>query len=420
LVSAVLPAAKRPSSKKTCYTDELGHEPCLHWEDCLLNHDDGGDLMPIPVSPGRCYRSCEQAPCAPSDACTEIDLYDVDYSYTVPVCPAATPPNPWPSYPDSGPNPAEGGLDCWTTLLDTPGTNDRAFIEVVGDHMFVLTGTLGISVATGEVVSSTRLVTAPLQVGAEPLTLHDGAGEPFLWSRPRRSGDHLVVLERDTPTGQPWDEGPVTTRLLLGLPGAGGTVELGDSGQTITLHDDRGAPVSGTRHGCIVRQAAHDLELVCFPVVDGQLAVTSSALGIPKVARDVLAGKTPIQQRPWSMAASERWIAFFLGGSLHVAPFDPAADRPAGTWRTTKVPPFMPSLGAGAVVLVGDVLTASGMTTRLSACAPTDWLAGTVQERALGSTTGWTVAGDLVVLFNLLVVSGPDPPARIIATRVLW
>lgn len=211
-------------------------------------------------------------------------------------------------------------------------------------------------------------------------------------------------------------------------------MDLADSGRTITLLDDLGAPVTGTRHGCIVRQKADDLQLVCFPVVDGALDVTTTPLGIPQRARDGLAafrtthGFAPVQQRPWSMAASDRWIVFFSGTScagpstwsLHVAPFDAEADALAGPWRTTTAPTPLLCLGWGVVAVVGDVLVASDMTTRLSACAPTEWLAGTLRERALGSPVAWTVTGDVLVLLDLLAFSGPDPPGRIIATRVLW
>ena len=171
----------------------------------------------------------------------------------------------------------------------------------------------------------------------------------------------------------------------------------------------------------------------------GNVALTESFLGgssagggsDPTAAVPVDEGGcqgAPVGQRSWSLGASEAWIALMTGYScddgperaLHIAPFDAATDAVAGPWKTTPVTALVPCTSGQMVVLSGDVLFTGGLSTRVVDAAPGDWLAATVLESAHGTPLGWTVYGDVLVLFDLLQLTGPHPPGRVLATRVLW
>lgn len=433
---AVLPWDERPSSERTCWANDQP-VPCLPWELCdrgLAGCGPGGTMVSGSL---KCFSPCQDGACAAGGVCTPIDIDDCDVVHTIDGCQGAADPSAWPTYPDAGAQPSEGGLGCWTTLAEMTGQNSGSRVARVGAHIYLLFWQSGVSVGGGIPIEERTLQVLPFSTeGAPttPTTLVIGAGADTRWTRLRSSGGRLLVFE--SPTALEVSTTAVTSMILWGAPAADGSVTLEPSGITVALHHDRGAAVPGTQHGCIVERKAGDLHLICFPVVDGTLQKTSTALKAPKAVEDYLlyyganvSGGSPISTRTWSVGASESWFAVATGDGcdpkaprlLHYAPFDSANDAIAGDWSTVPLDDgFATCTSSQQVLLYKDTLVLDGRTTRMSTDGLSPWLAASQRAAGAGYPMDWDIAGDVLLSLDLLTLTGADPPARLSTNRILW
>lgn len=440
--------ADRPSSGWTCYIlppEGLSEAngtwlPCLPWETC-----DAGDTW-FPGSEEhhvagtrRCGRPCGPgAPCPFGAECLATGLPYTDYIPPEPrrLCAAPDQDPSWPPDPGGGPAAAEGGLGCWTDVADVLAHNGGSRIAVVENHVYALAWEAGMK-ADGTLVASHLLQHVPLAPGVatdDVTVVAEAEGGEVLWTWVRESSGRLLVFER--PPAPEGPSGEVEYRVLWAVPAPDGAVTLAPSGVKVAIANEEAATLPGARHGCIVRPAPDgDILLTCFPVVGGALSKTENPLGIPSPIREFIAryrkdfGHSPFFGRPSFLAASDRWVVAVTGlpcgddhspRLVHAAPFDAEAAQPTGPWATYEMPAgIIPDCQTpGPVLAYRDTLLAHGMSTRLSSSGPDRWVAVTPR---VGYPMDWTMAKDLVLTFDLLVLTGPGPlPGRIRANRVIW
>ncbi len=425
----VLPWAERPSSEKDCFPGA-----CLPWERCH-----GANSCPFPESPEekvgslKCYRPCGECPAG--GECKDLTLQDCDVVLPFPACLGADSPQTWPQYTGTGPHPSEGGLGCWTKVIEVPGKNSGMHVTRVGDWIYWLHWDMTTD-SKGALVAMRRLQVLPFATpGAPALTLLEETDDTGAWTRMRSSGGRLLILRSPVPETPGLPDGVVANELLWGEPGEDGALTLESSGLTVELDKDQGATVPGTEHGCLLGRTDTDLRLTCFPVTGGSVAIKHSLLGAPGELIAALdqyessVGHSPLGTRSWSAAASSDWFAVITGAEcgdepkrqLHYAPYDPNTDATVGLWTMVDITGVLPPCTSSRRLIVyRDTLLYQGMSTRLGAGAVTPWLATTLPSNEQGTPIGWDLAGDVLLSANLMKLTGKDPPAALYGNRILW
>ena len=431
-VVSPIPWDARPSSERVC---KVGTEsvPCLPWEFCDAGVVNCEAAQPKITGTRRCLRRCEGGSMCPAGgACQSVEIDDCDVVFDELACKGKDLGVAWPKYPQTGAQPAEGGLSCWTGLGDTPGQNSGSRVAVVGGRVYLLTFNLGTNVDTGAIEISRKLQWTTL-AGGEWKTVLDEPVSEVLWTRILPVGDKLLVIQRPAPKSLPENETDVyTSQVLLGTPAEDGSVEFATTDVELELPGDNGAPVPGT--SCIARRDANDIRLFCFKEVAGKLEVNSVFLGVPPAVDEYLGyyevslSGEALNTRTWSMAASNKWIVVLTGNAcgagparkLHFASF--GSGQVGGDWVTVPLTdPLFPSCQTASVVLAyQDTVYVDGLTARLKNGGPTPWMASTQPARGDGHPIDWTIYGDAIVQFNLLQLNGADPPGRLYGNRFLW
>lgn len=450
----------RPSSGRTCaaypgaeVSGEVRYR-CLPWEWCDVGFlgmpGDGPDKWQHTGSL-RCMRHCGEAKSCPSDtSCLKVSESNGDMATEHEVCAVPAAPTAFPIYAPDAPPPAEGGLGCWTKLAQADLPNYGMAMARVGAHIYLLLagGQSGSEASPTTPTASHILVHVPLSAqmtATDYHTIEEVKPSSAAFKGLVASGEHLVAFRRPASPKQEKGSPPLDHTVFAGKPQADGQVTLTDTGLVAPLAYRANATLTGTRHGCLLVRHGKDLARMCF--VHGAKGFTKELLPLqlPTDAQSALAatmgpsgGGDMTNLAPWRAAVSDKWIVLATGtvcagepARLHVAPFDRASNAVVGDWTTSEVlqgwtghkpPNDMGNLcnPLGPVLVSGDIVVASGMTTRLTAGQPGPWLAATIVPRAFGYFSGWDAVDGLLVAAYRVGTKGKTVPVAIVANRLLW
>ena len=450
----------RPSSGRVCavypgpgVTNATFHA-CLPWEWCHRGFVGTLGQPPSewqPTGSLRCKRRCgATATCPSGTSCVTATQDDGDVSHKRLVCPIHPAPGAFPAYQTGAPEPAEGGLACWASLVQVEVPSDNLRMARVGAHVYLLLygAQTGTPQNPNTPVVSHRLMHIGLSatMTATDLSVVDVVkpGSAAIIGV-MASGEDLVAFRRPASPTLGFDKPAVVHTVLAGTPNTDGSVVLKDTGLTVALAFGANATLTGSRHGCLLVPHGKDLARVCFVREAGIFVKKVIPLQLPALAQtDLAAGakshgrRRMVNLSPWRAAVSDHWIAVATGSlcdgellRLHVAPFNRQANLATGGWTTTPVlgswlgatkPELTSDLCApiGPLWMSGDVLYTAGMTTRITQGKPGVWRAGTVIPSGFGPLTGWDDIDGVLLAAVRISTSGPIIPVALLATRVLW